>query len=323
MKHQRITLKTLRASAQPRPLVTADVDKLAASIKEIGLIQPITVRAVTVINGVAEGGFQIVAGHHRVAACRALGWDEIDAIVIESAGHLQAELIEIDENLCRSELTASQRIGFTTRRAEIWAALYPTEKKPVNTEVAQPAPPQFSGQLGGARPQEKAFAAATAAITGESKSQINRNLARGKALGDDLPRVQGTSLDKVAEIDALAKLPEPERKDLIDRAQAGEKVTARDVLAPRPVPAEPAPAPASALPVVPPADPTTIDTFAALMARALSDVRRVMQCDSNKAAAQKLAAAVQQASPAQLMALDLVLTDLLELGSVGIDEVVA
>lgn len=327
MKHQRVTLKTLRASAQPRPLVTADVDKLAASIKEIGLIQPITVRAVTVINGIAENGFQIVAGHHRVAACRALGWDEIDAIVIVAAEHLQAELIEIDENLCRSELTASQRSGFTKRRKEIWEALYPAQKEErqrvadlPETEVGQAAPPQFAGQLGGARPQEKAFAASTAAITGEDKRTINRHIARAEAIGDDLPRVHGTSLDKGVELDALARLPEPERKELIDRAQAGEKVTARPVaVAPAPAPT----APASALSLVPPADPTTIDTFTALVGRALSDMRKVMQCDSNKAAAQKLAAAVRQASPAQLIALDLVLTDLLELGSVGMNEVAA
>ena len=301
MKHQRVTLKTLRASAQPRPLVTADVDKLAASIKEIGLIQPITVRAVTVINGIAENGFQIVAGHHRVAACRALGWDEIDAIVIVAAEHLQAELIEIDENLCRSELTASQRSSFTKRRKEIWEALYPAAK----TEI-----------LGGAscatqkatehkdRPQNQPqFAATTAAITGESKSQINRHIARAEALGDDLPRVHGTSLDKGVELDALAKLPEAERAELIERAQAGEKVSAR---------------PAKALELVAPADPTTIGAFASVMGRALADVRKVMQCNSNKEVAKKLATAAHSADPVLLCDLDLLLTDLLELGEVGL-----
>lgn len=311
MKHQRITLKTLRASAQPRPLITADVDKLAASIKDVGLIQPVTVRPIVVINGVSEQGFQIVAGHHRVAACRLLGWEEIDAIVVDTSSRLQAELIEIDENLCRSELTASQRSSFTKRRKEIWEALYPVAKAEI--QVGQLVPPEFSTGYKQPPPQEKAFAASTAAITGEDKRTINRHIARAEALGDDLPRVQGTSLDKGVELDALARLPEPERKELIDRAQAGEKVTARTA------PAEPAPAPASALSLASPADPTTIDTFAALMARALSDVRRVMQCDTNEAVAQKLAAAVQQASPAQLMELDLVLTDLLELGRVGLE----
>ena len=73
MKLQKITLRNVTASNQPRPLVTAEVDKLAASIKEVGLIQPISVRESVVIHGTAEQGWQIVAGHHRVAACRALG----------------------------------------------------------------------------------------------------------------------------------------------------------------------------------------------------------------------------------------------------------
>lgn len=315
MKHQRVTLKTLRASAQPRPLVTADVDKLAASIKEIGLIQPITVRAVTVINGVAEGGFQIVAGHHRVAACRALGWDEIDAIVIVAAEHLQAELIEIDENLCRSELTASQRSGYTKRRKEIWEALYPAVKAEILGGTTCPTQKATEHKD---RPQNQPqFAASTAAITGEEKRTINRHIARAEALGDDLPRVHGTSLDKGVELDALARLPEPERKELIDRAQAGEKVTARPVAAaPAPAPT----APASALSLVPPSDPTTIDTFTALMGRALSDMRKVMQCNSNKEVAQKLAAAARSADPMSLCDLDLLLTDLLELGEVGLKD---
>jgi hypothetical protein len=45
MMLQKITLREVIASNQPRPLVTAEVDKLAASIKAIGLIQPITVKA--------------------------------------------------------------------------------------------------------------------------------------------------------------------------------------------------------------------------------------------------------------------------------------
>ena len=292
MKHQRITLKTLRASAQPRPLITADVDKLAASIKEVGLIQPITVRAITVLNGVAESGFQIVAGHHRVAACRLLGWEEVDAIVVDTSSRLQAELIEIDENLCRSELTASQRSGFTKRRKEIWEALYPVQKEErqrvadlpeqvANTEVAQAAPPQFAGQLGGARPQEKAFAASTAAITGESKSQINRHVARAEAIGDDLPRLHGTSLDKGVELDALAKLPEPERKDLIDRAVAGEVVTAR------PAPASPSPKPATDCPAA---------YFASEVLALLDRMRSRYQCASNECAALLVSRSLDSAS---------------------------
>jgi hypothetical protein len=49
--------------------------------------------------------------------------------------------------------------------------------------------------------------------------------ASPKKRGDDLGAVTGTSLDKGMELDALAKLPKDERKELIDRAKAGETVT--------------------------------------------------------------------------------------------------
>ena len=279
MKHQRVTLKTLRASAQPRPLITADVDKLAASIKEVGLIQPITVRPLVVMNGLAEQGFQVVAGHHRVAACRALGWEEIDAIVIESAGHLQAELIEIDENLCRSELTASQRSSFTKRRKEIWEALYPVQRAPERYEnnSGQSSPTIPERRAG--RPKE--FAAETTAITGEAKRTINQHLARAEALGDDLPRVQGTSLDKGVELDALARLPEPERKELIDRAAAGEVVTAR------PAPAAPSPKPATDCPAA---------YFASEVLALLDRMRSRYQCASNECAALLVSRSLDSAS---------------------------
>ena len=230
MNLQKIALRNLVASGQPRPLITEDVDKLAASIKELGLIQPITVKHSVVIHGTAEAGWQIVAGHHRVAACRLLGWSDIDALVIGDMDHLQAELIEIDENLCRSELSTTQRSKYMKRRRQIWEAMHPVERvvKVDETEVEQVVPPQYSGQLGGARPQTKSFAASTTESTGMTKQSINRHLARAEALGDTmLDRITGTSLDKGVELDALAKMPAPEREVLVHRAEAGEAVSAR------------------------------------------------------------------------------------------------
>jgi len=222
-----VPLSHLVASGQPRPLLTAEVDKLASSIKEIGLIQPITVAATTVMHGVAVPGWKIVAGHHRVAAVRSLGWKEIDAIVIDNEKNLQNELVEIDENLCRAELTASQRTKYTKRRAQIWEALHSVEKQQI--QVDQVAPPEFKPTgYKSPPPQSQGFAAATAAATGQSKATTNRALARAEALGDTaLTKITGTSLDTGVEMDALAKLPEPARAELIERAVAGENVSAK------------------------------------------------------------------------------------------------
>jgi len=104
---------------------------------------------------------------------------------------LDAELIEIDENLCRSELTAAQRSSAIRRRKEIWEALHPNSGTncPENRERGRPSE----------------FASETANVSGQTKRDINRHLARAEALGDDLAEVTGTSLDKGVELDALGK----------------------------------------------------------------------------------------------------------------------
>lgn len=252
MRHQRVDLLKLVASEQPRPLVTESVDKLANSIRDVGLIQPITVKQRTVLSGgLSVPGYQIVAGHHRVAACRALGWAEIDAIVIEAGEHLQAELIEIDENLCRSELTNSQRAKAVKRRKEIWEALHPVRQRfdsvfdalgtvegpMTEAEEREQVEPVIPPVAKHGHAQEKSFAAATADASGMTKQAINRHLARAEALGDDLDKVTGTSLDKGVELDALKAMTPEQRAPLIERAQAGEKVSARPAPEQQPAPA--------------------------------------------------------------------------------------
>lgn len=88
----------------------------------------------------------------------------------------------------------AQHDPYTARRKEIWEALHPEPSPDYSLEsydgkgeleVAQVAPPQVFSH-GGARPQTKGFAAATAEVTGESKAQINLNVARAEAIGDGI-----------------------------------------------------------------------------------------------------------------------------------------
>lgn len=70
---------------------------------------------------------------------------------------------------------------------------------PEGVAVGQIVPPQSSM----ARQQHQQFAAETAAVSGETKRDINRHLSRAEALGEDLLKVAGTSLDKGVEFDLL------------------------------------------------------------------------------------------------------------------------
>lgn len=102
----------------------AAVSMLAESIKQHGLQQPITVRLVNdaVIDGeVWENAAYLVAGAHRLAACKQLGWTEIPCIEV-TADDLKAEMLEITENLHRCDLTKEERDRQIRRYAELLEA---------------------------------------------------------------------------------------------------------------------------------------------------------------------------------------------------------
>jgi len=197
--------------SKSRPTVPEAVNALAESMRVNGLLNPIIVRRAQVFVGIVREGYKVVAGNHRVSAARALGWTHIDAFIHEG-DELTAELAEIDENLQRAELTPAQRAAAIHRRKEIWETLNPENGANCPT----------SGGRG-----NKGFAGDTATKTGEDKRNINKAVKVAEALGPDIHEVVGTSLDKGVELDALKELPAEERRELIDRAKAGEQVSAR------------------------------------------------------------------------------------------------
>lgn len=205
-----IPVALCRTSPTARPIKPGHVLVLAESIKEIGLRQPINVRAI-------DGGYEIRGGGHRHAAFVMLGRETIPAIVTDD-DDLRAELAEIDENLIRNEYSAAERAIAIDRRKAIYLTLHP--------ETAQ-------GVAGGKARQGSAsdnlsFAESTAKASGKSKRTIERDAQRGEVVGaGTLQRVVGTTLDKGEELDALAKLSPEKREEVIAKAEAGERVSAK------------------------------------------------------------------------------------------------
>lgn len=220
MKSVTVAVEAVTVRERHRDANPDKVSALAGSMEKIGLQTPISV----VINGEGEEvEIVLVAGLHRLNAARQLGWADIEAFEVD-LDDIDRELWEIDENLCRSELTEAEEAHHLARRKVLW------EKRAERSSgKSSPSIPSERG-----RGQPKQFAAETEAITGQSKRSINQKLARAEALGDDIQQVVGTSLDKGVELDALAKLPEQDRRDIIDRARAGEVVSARKPVAPPP-----------------------------------------------------------------------------------------
>lgn len=84
---------------QPRlSFIQEELDDLAKSIAENGLIQPIVVRQ-------KEDGYQIIAGERRFRACKQLGYDNVQCIIVEKSD-LQSAQMALVENIQRENLSA-------------------------------------------------------------------------------------------------------------------------------------------------------------------------------------------------------------------------
>lgn len=196
-----------------RPDVVAE---LVDSIRERGLINPITVRPRD------SGGYWLIAGLHRLNAHKKLKKATIRCNVLDKMEADQAEMIEIDENLIRADLTPAEEALFIDRRKELYEKLHP--------ETKTGGAPGKAG--GGKKPRAKdakiaSFADETAKKSGKSKRKVSLAATRGKQGKSWLGLITDTCLDQGAEIDALLKLPPNERDWLIARACKGEKVSAK------------------------------------------------------------------------------------------------
>lgn len=189
----RISLAHLQIDKRIRSLNQGKIDDLAESMDAIGLMQPVHVW---------EHGDKthLVAGRHRVAAARKLCWEEIDCTPVKM-NKIDRQLWEIDENLCRADLTKLERADHTARRAKI------IKKRKELRTVSVPNSkrgPKDKGQVD--------FVADTAKATGKSKSQVKVDKARGEKIAPDVQEAikDMPAADIGVELDALASLsPSP------------------------------------------------------------------------------------------------------------------
>jgi len=193
------------------------VKKLARSIKDIGLQYPITVRS-------KAGSFELIAGRHRLEACRSIGMDHIPANVVRWSD-IDARLWEISENLHRAELSAAQR---AEQIAEFARLVKERREKEVSAQVGQkPVGGRPEGgdsltakELGITR-QEIQRAEKIASISNEAKEA-----ARAAGLDDNQSALLSVArepverqVERVAEIKAAGKVIVPAAKEWEDVEQ--------------------------------------------------------------------------------------------------------
>jgi len=208
----------IAAEDRIRGLNKAHVAALALSIKEVGLLNPITVYPRQIIrNGQQVDGYGLIAGAHRLEACMSLGMQEVPAVVVDLSE--QARIIaECDENLCGSNLSPSEVAIFTAKRKAAYEALHPETRA--------------TSDGGGGRNNDTRrklcdesvaprFTADTATKTGKSERKVQLDAERGEKLSEDALRlIRGTRLDTGVFLDRVKKIKLDNQADFVRRELA-------------------------------------------------------------------------------------------------------
>lgn len=168
MKIQEIKVKEGRRATDEKK-----IKDLADSIKVLGLLNPITVN----VDGT------LIAGKHRLEACKLLGWQEIPTNQI-NINALLAELAEIDENLIRNELHWLDVDKQLQRRKAIYEEMYPDTK--AGTAGANKTNEKRWGVANEKISSAKTFTEDTAEKLGQSQRSVQMSVSRGEKIAEDI-----------------------------------------------------------------------------------------------------------------------------------------
>ncbi|MCY4318035.1 MAG: ParB N-terminal domain-containing protein [Alphaproteobacteria bacterium] len=200
-----------------RSVDEAAVEHIAESMQHQGQLYPIQIRTIE------PGRFRLLAGAHRLAAARKLGWTHIEAFLVDDLDEEESRLLEIDENLCRAELTQLDRCRFMRTRKEIYERLHPETKHGAHLKL----PPWQHWKEGASPLPERvpSFVDNTAASTPWSPRTIARYARIGDSLSPELmDALSGTPIARrTRDLEDIADMDAGKQQDLLMRLQDVER----------------------------------------------------------------------------------------------------
>jgi ParB family transcriptional regulator, chromosome partitioning protein len=216
-----LPVSSITVPARLRRLRDDDVAMLMESIAEIGLREPISVCRVTGDDAASGIEFVLVAGYHRLEACKRLRHDVIPAIV-HTLTDDERQLWEIDENLYRAELTELERGENLLKRKEIHERMHPETRQHAAGALAANAVMRRGDAT--ANSAVASFATDAAEKTGIADRTIRLSIRRAKKIDDALrDRIRGNLkiADNGSELDALASLDAADQLRAVELVEAG------------------------------------------------------------------------------------------------------
>ena len=194
-------LNELKAS-NPYLRLGTDVKELEKSIQTLGLIAPLVISSDNVI----------LAGARRYQALLNLGHTEVPVLVVHGNA-LERELVSIDENLVRKDLSKIEIESHLRRAKEIYQELFPetlVEAEP-KTEASEDSPNPEKIAL----PAEK-FLQMVSEKTGLSPKQIHEAINRDEMAAPEVKEARLNGELSLSQTNEIVKLKKEDQHLAID-----------------------------------------------------------------------------------------------------------
>lgn len=194
-------LSELKAT-NPYLRMGTDVTELEKSIGTLGLIAPLVISPDNVI----------LAGARRYQAMMNLGFTETPVMVVDK-NELERELVSIDENLVRKDLSKIEIESHLRRAKEIYTALNPVEEIVTKTETeAADAPAKDDKEVFPAQN----FLEMVSEKTGLSPKQIHEAIQRDEKASPVVKEARLNGELSLSQTNEIVKLKKEEQEAAID-----------------------------------------------------------------------------------------------------------
>lgn len=190
-------LSDLKAT-NPYLRMGTDVTELEKSIQTLGLIAPLVISADNVI----------LAGARRYQAMMNLGFIETPVMVVDKNA-LERELVSIDENLVRKDLTKIEMEAHLHRAKVIYQELHPASEEPVTEAVSEEKEVKKV-----VLPAEK-FLNMVSEKTGLSPKQIHEAINRDEMASPVVKEARKNGELSLSQTNEIVKLKKEEQEEAI------------------------------------------------------------------------------------------------------------
>lgn len=199
--------------ANPYLRLDTDIEKLAQSIKTVGLIHPLVVNQ----------NDELIAGGRRFSALKHLGVTEVPVHRIDKDPREQ-ELIAIDENLVRLDLTKVEMEHALRRAKDLYEELHPEAPK-VDLD-ADDKELETTEETEG----PKSFIEVAAEKTGLSAKVIKAAIARDERSSQVVKQARKEGMVSASQVGEIIKLSEEDQNQILPHVHGKTVKEVRDIV---------------------------------------------------------------------------------------------